>query len=260
MVQLRLRGQRSGQGHRVNRRQRTIPSPVPSCVPSCINSTQASGLVPLSTASQGRVMAPAALPKPLIIPAGGCRVLGLGFGGHPGGNVGSALLWVKLPGGPWAGRGQEVGGWAAGGCGAGQSALPDTSLPGSFPLLRAATTCIPEPTSLPLIRGESQPGDPALDSGHSPHREETEAQGQEERLTPVAEAELRELGLQEPCPGPLLLWQNTGISGLFLPQGNLADPGIEPASLVPPALQADTLPLCYPGSPRKILPSERVTS
>ena len=149
MVQLRLRGQRSGQGHRVNRRQRTIPSPVPSCVPSCINSTQASGLVPLSTASQGRVMAPAALPKPLIIPAGGCRVLGLGFGGHPGGNVGSALLWVKLPGGPWAGRGQEVGGWAAGGCGAGQSALPDTSLPGSFPLLRAATTCIPEPTSLP---------------------------------------------------------------------------------------------------------------
>ena len=90
-------------------------SPSPVRAPSRINSsTQASGLVPLSTAGQGRVMAPAALPKPLIIPAGGRRVLGLGFGGHPGGNVGSALLWVKLPRGLWAGRGQEVGGWAAG--------------------------------------------------------------------------------------------------------------------------------------------------
>ena len=111
-MQLRLRGQRSGHGHRVNRRWQTIPAPLPSCTPSRINSsTQASGLVPLSTAGQGRVMAPAALPKPLIIPSGGRRVLGLGFGGHPGG------MWAQLCSGsssPGA-RGQEGGRkWAAG--------------------------------------------------------------------------------------------------------------------------------------------------
>ena len=181
-------------------------SPSPVRAPSRINSsTQASGLVPLSTAGQGRVMAPAALPKPLIIPAGGRRVLGLGFGGHPGGNVGSALLWVKLPRGLWAGRGQEVGGWAAGAVVLGSPRFPTLRSQGpslcSGPPPPAFRSPRPSPWS-----EESPPGAPALDSGHGPHREQTEAQGQEERLTPVAEAELRECGLQEPRPGPLVLW------------------------------------------------------
>ena len=236
MMQLRLRGQRSGHGHRVNRRWQTIPAPVPSCAPSRINSsTQASGLVPLSTAGQGRVTAPAALPKPLIIPSGGRRVLGLGFGGHPGGcGLSSAL--GQAPRGPVGRKGAGSGRLGSRCCGAGQPALPDTSLPGSFPLLRATTTCIPEPSPPPLVRGESA-------WGHGPHCEHTEAQGQAERLTPVAEAELREPGLQQPRPGPLFLWNcppppPPGILQariLFLPQGNLPDPGIEPASLVPPA-------------------------
>ena len=34
------------------------------------------------------------------------------------------------------------------------------------------------------------------------------------------------------------------------PPGNLPDPGIEPVSLVSPALQADTLLLCYLGRPK----------
>ena len=174
--------------------------------------------------------------------------------------MGSALLWVKLPKGPWAGRAQEVGGWAAGGCGAGQFLLPDTSLPGSIPLLRATTTCIPEPMSLPLARGESQPGAPAFDSGHGPHREQTEAQGQEERLTPVAEADSRELGSRSPAqaPPPVELppatpqdvpGKNTGVGGLFLPQGNLPDLGIEPASLVAPAFEGGCFATVPPGKP-----------
>lgn len=52
--------------------------------------------------------------------------MGLGFGCHPGQSVDSGLLWVKLPGGPRAGRGQEAGLWAAGGGGTGES-------PGCFP-------------------------------------------------------------------------------------------------------------------------------
>ena len=39
-------------------------------------------------------------------------------------------------------------------------------------------------------------------------------------------------------------------SGLpFPPPGDLPDPGIEPESPVSPALQADSLPLSYQGSP-----------
>ena len=36
---------------------------------------------------------------------------------------------------------------------------------------------------------------------------------------------------------------------LFPPPGDLSNPGIEAMSLVPPALQADSLPLSHLGSP-----------
>lgn len=63
--------------------------------------------------------------------------------------------------------------------------------PRVLPLLRTSTTFILEPSSLPLVREENQPGAPALDLGHGPHRKETEAQGQEGRPAQVAEPELR---------------------------------------------------------------------
>lgn len=142
MVQLRLRGQGSGQGHRVNKRWSEDSSPGPnsptSCALSCTNSTQASVLVALSTASQVHVMAQAALPKPLLVPTGGHLALGLAVGCYPGWSVGSGLLWVKLPGGPRTGRGQEVGRWAAGGNGTGESACcfltPHSSSQGPSPI------------------------------------------------------------------------------------------------------------------------------
>ena len=42
-------------------------------------------------------------------------------------------------------------------------------------------------------------------------------------------------------------------SGLpFPPSGDLRNPGIEPASPADPALQADSLPLSHPGSPKMV--------
>ena len=97
------------------------------------------------------------------------------------GECGLSSALGQAPRGPVGRKGAGSGWLGSRCCGAGQSALPDTSLPGSFPLLRATTTCIPEPSPLPLVRGESA-------WGHGPHCEHTEAQGQAERLTPVAEA------------------------------------------------------------------------
>lgn len=100
--------------------------------------------------------------------------MGLGFGCHPGQSVDSGLLWVKLPGGPRAGRGQEAGRKRA----SGQQvavALGSPRVASQQPIfiprclspLRPTTTFILEPTSRPLVGEENQPGAPALDLGHS---------------------------------------------------------------------------------------------
>ena len=51
---------------------------------------------------------------------------------------------------------------------------------------------------------------------------------------------------------PVCLWnfsgKNTGVGCQFLLQGNLPDPGMELASPVSPALQAESLPLSNLGS------------
>ena len=52
--------------------------------------------------------------------------------------------------------------------------------------------------------------------------------------------------------GPLSMGfphKNTGVSCHSLLQGGLPDPGFKPASLVSPAVQADSLPLSHQGSP-----------
>ena len=57
---------------------------------------------------------------------------------------------------------------------------------------------------------------------------------------------LRPQGLYSPWNSP---GQNTGVGSLFLLQGNLPNPGIEPRS---PALQVDSLPTELSGKPREI--------
>ena len=48
-------------------------------------------------------------------------------------------------------------------------------------------------------------------------------------------------------------WQEYWSGLPFPPPGDLPDPGIEPTSLMSPALQADPLPLSYWGRPHLLL-------
>ena len=63
----------------------------------------------------------------------------------------------------------------------------------------------------------------------------------------VVSDSLQPHGLYSLCNSP---GQNTGVGSLFLLQGNLPNPGIEPRS---PALQADSLPAEPQGMPQMIL-------